>query len=141
MGLGVRETLADCARTLSEYLDAIVLRVFKHATVEGVAKFGRVPVVNGLSDAAHPCQALADVLTVQECFGTVEGKTVVFVGDGNNVSRSLAACCGMAGAKFVLARPDGYGFDADFLACYAKRVGGPPPQEVRDPPRPSGRPT
>src|SRR6476619_508358 len=89
VGLGVRESVADFARTMSQYVDGIVLRVFKHETVEGVANHATVPVINGLSDTSHPCQAMADLLTVQECFGNVKGKTIAFVGDGNNVARSL----------------------------------------------------
>src|SRR5262245_51835428 len=122
VGLGVRESIADFARTMSQYVNCIVLRVFKHATVEGVANHATVPVVNGLSDTSHPCQAMADLLTVQECFGDVKGKTIAFVGDGNNVARSLAVLCGKLGVKFVLARPDGYGFPAEFAANYTKHV-------------------
>jgi ornithine carbamoyltransferase len=128
VGLGWRETLPDFARTMSRYVDALVLRVYRQATVEAVASYATVPVINGLSDAEHPCQALADVLTVQEAFGTVTGKTVVFVGDGNNVARSLAVACGKLGAKFVLACPNGYGFPAEFKAAYAAKVGGPLPE-------------
>jgi ornithine carbamoyltransferase len=131
VGLGWRETLPDFARTMSRYVDALVLRVYRQETVEAVAAAATVPVINGLSDTEHPCQALADVLTVQESFGSVAGKTVVFVGDGNNVARSLAVACGKLGAKFVLACPNGYGFPADFKAAYSAKVGGPLP-EVAD---------
>jgi ornithine carbamoyltransferase len=124
VGLGWRETLPDFARTMSRYVDAMVLRVFKQETVEAIAASATVPVVNGLSDTEHPCQALADVLTVQEAFGAVAGKTVTFVGDGNNVARSLAVACGKLGANFVLASPAGYGFPAEFKAAYAAKVGG-----------------
>jgi ornithine carbamoyltransferase len=133
IGLGVRETLPDFARTMSSYVNALVMRVFRQATVEGVAKVSAVPVINGLSDQSHPCQALADLLTVQEWFGEAAGKTVVFVGDGNNVARSLAIACGKVGARLVLARPDGYGFDADFAAKFRQYVGGPLPEETPDP--------
>ena len=115
VGLGWRETLDDFARTMSHYVDAMVLRVFKHCTVTALAKSATIPIINGLSDTAHPCQAAADLLTVQEAFGPVKGRTVVFIGDGNNVARSLALGCGMLGAKFRLSAPPGYGFDADFL--------------------------
>jgi ornithine carbamoyltransferase len=131
VGLGWRETLPDFARTMSRYVDGLVLRVYRQATVEAVASYATVPVINGLSDTEHPCQALADVLTVQEAFGTVAGKTVVFVGDGNNVARSLAVACGKLGAKFVLACPNGYGFPAEFKVAYGSKVGGHLP-EVAD---------
>jgi ornithine carbamoyltransferase len=133
VGLGVRESFADFARTMSQYVNCLVLRVFKQATVEGVAKASSIPVINGLSDQSHPCQALADLLTIQEWFGEVTGKTIVFVGDGNNVARSLAIACAKVGGNFILARPNGYGFDADFEAKYRKHVGDPLPEESADP--------
>ena len=133
VGLGWRESLADFARTMSRFVDAIVLRVFKHQTVEEVARHATIPVVNGLSDLSHPCQALADLLTIQEHLGGVAGKTVAFVGDGNNVARSLAVGCGRLGATFVLGCPAGYGFDDRFKRLYREHVGGPLPPEVNDP--------
>ncbi|HEY2910195.1 MAG TPA: ornithine carbamoyltransferase, partial [Gemmataceae bacterium] len=132
VGLGWRETHADFARTIGQYLDALVLRVFHHDTVTGVAMASSIPIINGLSDWSHPCQALADLLTIQELFGTVEGKTVVFVGDGNNVARSLAVGCGRLGARFVLACPKGYGFDAAFQKEYRERVAVELPMETHD---------
>src|SRR5262249_15521087 len=84
--MGVRESVPDFARTLSQYADAIVLRTFKHTTVEEFASYSCCPVINGLSDADHPCQALADLMTIQEVFGDIRGRTLVFVGDGNNVA-------------------------------------------------------
>src|SRR5438105_3134299 len=113
--LGQRESVPDFARTLSHYADAVVLRTFRHRTVEEFAAHAGIPVINGLSDLDHPCQALADLLTIQEVLGGIQGKTVVFVGDGNNVARSLAIGCGKLGARFVLAAPEGYGFDQGFL--------------------------
>ena len=132
VGLGWRETHADFARTIGQYIDALVLRVFHHDTVTGVAKASTIPIINGLSDWSHPCQALADLLTIQELFGTVEGKTVVFVGDGNNVARSLAVGCGRLGARFVLACPKGYGFDPAFQKEYLERVAAELPVETHD---------
>jgi ornithine carbamoyltransferase len=117
-GLGTRETVPDFARTISQYVDAVVLRTFSHQTVETFAKYSTCPVINGLSDYFHPCQALGDLLTLQEVFGDVGGRTLVFVGDGNNVARSLAVGCGKLGVRFVLAAPDGYGFDQPFLRAY-----------------------
>jgi ornithine carbamoyltransferase len=120
--MGHRESVADFARTLSQYADAVVLRTFSHRTIEDFATSSSVPVINGLSDLYHPCQALGDLLTIQEVCGDVTGKTVVFVGDGNNVARSLAFGCGLLGARFILAAPDGYGFDPGFLGAYHKRA-------------------
>jgi ornithine carbamoyltransferase len=118
--LGQRESVPDFARTLSEYVDIAALRVFRHATLEEFAAHSRIPVINALSDAAHPCQALGDLLTIQEVFGAVEGRTLVFVGDGNNVARSIALACGQLGARFVLAAPEGYGFDDRFLESFRR---------------------
>ena len=126
VGLGWRETLADFARTIGRYVDALVLRVYQHETVEGVARHSAIPVINGLSDRSHPCQALADLLTVRELFGAEKGRTVVFVGDGNNVSRSLAVGCGKLGVRFVLACPAGYGFDDDVRDGSTRRRCRPP---------------
>jgi ornithine carbamoyltransferase len=117
-GLGSRESVPDFARVMSEYVDAVVLRTFSHATVEAFASHASCPVINGLSDYYHPCQALGDLLTVQEVFGELKGRTVVFVGDGNNVARSLAIGCGKLGVHFILAAPKGYGFDEPFLQAY-----------------------
>lgn len=133
VGLGWRESLADFARTISNYVDALVLRVYKHGTLDGIAATGTVPVINGLSDWSHPCQGLADVLTVRELFGSESGRTVAFVGDGNNVARSLAVGCGKLGINFVLACPPGYGFDDQFKADYVAKVGPEFPKEVHDP--------
>jgi ornithine carbamoyltransferase len=121
-GLGSRETIPDFARTLSQYVDAIVLRTFSHATVEAFAAHATCPVINGLSDYYHPCQALGDLLTIREVFGDPAGRTLVFVGDGNNVARSLALGCGKLGVHFILAAPAGYGFDEPFLRLYRQRV-------------------
>jgi ornithine carbamoyltransferase len=120
VGLGWRESDADFARVIGQYVDALVLRVKQHATVADVAAHAGCPVINGLSDAAHPCQALADLLTIQEAFGAVAGRTVAFVGDGNNVAKSLAFGCGLLGAAFVLAAPPGYGFDDAFRAEFRR---------------------
>ena len=132
VGLGWRETHSDFARTIGQYLDALVLRVYSHKTVEGVAQASSIPVINGLSDWSHPCQALADLLTIQELFGSVEGRTVAFVGDGNNVARSLAVGCGRLGVRFVLACPIGYGFDDKFRDNYRKHVSEDFPAEVNN---------
>src|SRR5438876_11890867 len=122
VGLGSRESVPDFARVMSQYVDAVVLRTFSHATVEMFAAHASCPVINGLSDYYHPCQALADVFTLQEIFGDVTGRTLAFVGDGNNVARSLAVACGKLGVRFILAAPDGYGFDEPFLHIYRRYV-------------------
>jgi ornithine carbamoyltransferase len=122
VGLGSRESVPDFARVMSQYVDAVVLRTFSHATVEMFAAHASCPVINGLSDYYHPCQALADVFTLQELFGDLRGRTLAFVGDGNNVARSLAICCGKLGVRFVLAAPEGYGFDEPFLQLYQQRL-------------------
>ncbi len=132
VGLGWRETHADFARTIAHYLDVLVLRVYRHDTLDAVAQHASIPVINALSDWSHPCQALADLLTIQELFGSVEGRTVAFIGDGNNVARSLAVGCGRLGAKFVLGCPAGYGFDPKFRADYMARVSKDFPREVND---------
>lgn len=132
VGLGWRETHADFARTISRMVDALVLRVVSQETIDRIAASSAVPVVNALSDRWHPCQALADLLTVQEAFGTCQGKTVAFVGDGNNVARSLAVGCGRVGARFVLACPKGYQFDTQSVAELVA-AGVPEPETVHDP--------
>src|SRR6516162_1704257 len=106
-GLNGRESVADVARVLGAYSDWIVMRTFSHRLVDEFVKYAGCPVINGLSDQGHPCQALSDLLTMQEVFGTLAGKCVVFVGDGNNVARSLARATVMMGMKFVMASPAG----------------------------------
>jgi ornithine carbamoyltransferase len=118
VGMGSRESIADFSRVISQYVDALAVRTFAHATVEELARYATVPIINALSDLAHPCQALADMLTIQEAFGTLEGLKLVFVGDGNNVARSLALASALLGLEFVLAAPPGYEFPADFQERY-----------------------
>jgi ornithine carbamoyltransferase len=114
VGLGSRESLADFARVISQYVDALAVRTFAHATIEELARHATVPVINALSDAAHPCQALADLLTIRVSLGGLEGVKLVFVGDGNNVARSLALASALMGVDFVLACPLGYAFPPEF---------------------------
>jgi ornithine carbamoyltransferase len=109
-----RESIADFGRVLSEYVDAIVCRSKAHETIVRLAEVSSVPVINGLSDEAHPCQALADVYTLRQEVGRVQGLTMAFIGDGNNVARSLAVVCGLLGMRFVLAAPEKYQFDVSF---------------------------
>jgi ornithine carbamoyltransferase len=122
VGLGSRESIPDFARVMSQYVDAVVLRTFSHTTVEEFAAHASCPVINGLSDYYHPCQALADLFTMRELFRDLAGRTIAFVGDGNNVARSLAICCAKLGVHFVLAAPEGYGFDEPFLQLCAQRL-------------------
>jgi ornithine carbamoyltransferase len=133
VGLGSRESVADVARTISQYVDAVVLRTFQHETVEAFAVHAACPVINGLSNYYHPCQALADLFTVQEIFGQVAGRTLVFVGDGNNVARSVAIACGKLGVRFVLAAPDGYHFDEPFVQTYRGALPGAELNQNGDP--------
>jgi ornithine carbamoyltransferase len=106
--IGVREPLKDVARNLERWFNGLVARVFAQQTVEELARWSRVPVINGLSDAFHPCQALADVLTIREHFGRLKGLKVAFVGDGNNVAQSLMLTSLRLGMDFALACPEGY---------------------------------
>ena len=126
VGMGVREPTRDVARVLSRYVQGIMARVFKHQSILDLAAHGSVPVINGLSDECHPCQALADFLTIQEHFGTIEGLRVVFIGDANNVARSLARASILAGSQLVLACPKNYAFTqediASFGAAWGKQV-------------------
>jgi ornithine carbamoyltransferase len=108
IGLGKRESIADVARVLSGYVQAIMARVFEHSQILELAKWSSVPVVNGLSDFSHPCQAMADALTIQEKFGKAKGLNIVFVGDGNNVASSLMHISAKLGWNFSIANPEGY---------------------------------
>ena len=108
MGWGHREEIRDVARVISSMCDGIMARTFEHEKVTELAKWSKVPVINGLTDYNHPCQAMADALTIEEHFGRLEGLTMAFIGDGNNVTRSLAAACGKFAMRFVLASPVGY---------------------------------
>ena len=106
--LGQREPIKDVARVLSRYVDGIVVRVFAHRDAQEFAKYASVPVINGLSDLVHPCQALADLLTIQEQFGSVKGVRLAYVGDGNNVLHSLIEGCAMLGIRVSVSTPEGY---------------------------------
>ncbi len=107
--LGEREPIQDLARNLSCWVDAIVARVFEHDDLENLALFASVPVINGLSDFEHPCQVLADLLTLSDAWTTFSGKELVYIGDWNNVSRSLSQVCLVAGLKFRAICPEKYG--------------------------------
>jgi ornithine carbamoyltransferase len=113
--LGRGETIKDTAIVLSRYLDGIMIRTFSQADVDELAEHADVPVLNGLTDEFHPCQALADVMTMRERFGTFEGLRVAYLGDGNNVCHSLMVACAKLGMDFVAATPDGYEPNADVV--------------------------
>lgn len=108
IGLGKRESIADVARVLSGYVHCIMARVFDHAHVIELAEWASVPVINGLSDASHPCQAMADILTIAEHFGYTDGLRLTFIGDGNNVAVSLLQVCAHFGVHYTIASPEGY---------------------------------
>jgi ornithine carbamoyltransferase len=123
VGWGHRETTADFAQVLSQYVDVIVCRTNSHRQVEELAGYSSCPVVNGLTDRAHPCQALADLFTILEVRGRLEGLKLAFIGDANNVSRSLAVACAKMGMKFAIASPSEYRFDRTFLAQLKRETG------------------
>jgi ornithine carbamoyltransferase len=108
IGLGKRESIADVSRVLSGYVDAIMARVFDHDHILELAEFASVPVINGLSDFNHPCQAMADALTMLEHFSQLEGLTLTYIGDGNNVATSLLYLAALTGMNFIIASPEGY---------------------------------
>ncbi len=122
--LGEREPVKDVARALSRYVDAIVVRTFGHGDAEAFAAHSRVPVINGLSDAVHPCQALADLFTLQETFGRLAGLPVAYVGDGNNVLHSLAMGAAMSGIHLAVSTPAGYRPDPAQWRAAVRRAAG-----------------
>ncbi len=121
INLGKRETTSDVARTLSRYLDGIVARTFSHKDVVELAQFATVPVINGLTDLSHPCQAMADMLTIREHFGKFKGIKLAYVGDGNNVGRSLMIISAKLGVDMAVAHPKGYG-PADIVVKAAQEL-------------------
>ena len=120
VGWGKRESIADFVRVLGEYVDVIVCRAKAHEKIEQMASFNVAPVINGLTDLSHPCQAIADIMTIKESLGSLAGKHLVFVGDGNNVARSLCLICAMLEMRFTLACPDGYTLDDLWLSRVRK---------------------
>jgi len=133
--LGVRETVADAARNLSRWCDAIMARVFAHSTIAELAEHASIPVINGLSDLEHPCQALADFYTIREKKGDLKGLKLAFIGDGNNVANSLMLLAAQVGASFAIACPEGYEPDAGAIhaARKAAALTGASIEIVRDP--------
>ena len=115
VGLGQRESIPDVARVLGRYVDCIAARTFSHETVRTLADYSRTPVINALSDVEHPCQALADLLTIYEKKGDLQGLNLAFIGDGNNVANSLILAASLMGINFRIASPEGYALDATIL--------------------------
>ena len=141
VGLGTRESPSDIGLNLSRWVDAIVVRTYSHESVVELAAASSIPVVNGLTDLEHPCQALADMLTLRDHFGALRGRHLAFVGDGNNVCHSLLLAAAMAGMHIRVATPAGYGPRTDVVAtaAHAARlaggslaVGSDPVEAVRD---------
>ncbi|HZZ29723.1 MAG TPA: ornithine carbamoyltransferase [Pirellulales bacterium] len=122
VGFGSRESMADFSRVLSQYVDGVVIRSKRHETVAEVAQHSTCPVINGLTDYAHPCQALADLYTLRELVGKLNGLTLAYVGDANNVARSLVEGCGRLGMKIIVATPKEYHFSADDVARFQREI-------------------
>jgi ornithine carbamoyltransferase len=135
IGLGKRESIADVSRVLSGYVQAIMARVFEHAHILELAKWSTIPIINGLSDFSHPCQAMADALTIEEKFGNAKDLNVAFVGDGNNVAVSLMQISTKLGWNFTIANPEGYDMPAGSIAQAKKTAGesGSNLSFIRDP--------
>jgi ornithine carbamoyltransferase len=121
VGFGKRESVADFARVLTEMVDVLVVRARRHATVAEIAQYAACSVINGLTDLAHPCQVLADLYTLQEHRGKLAGLRLAWVGDGNNVARSLVEICGHLGVQLVVCTPPGYELDADYVTQTRKQ--------------------
>jgi len=138
VGIGGRESPEDISRVVSSMVDCVMARVVFHETLERMAAVSTVPVINGLSDLAHPAQALADVLTIIDAFSPgdpdgIRGRTIAFVGDGNNVARSLCAISGKLGASFLICSPPGYELPEDFLASVRRQAPGVAIRACEDP--------
>jgi ornithine carbamoyltransferase len=122
VGFGRRESIADFGRTLSQYVDVIVVRAHRHSMVVELAKHCTCSVINGLTDFGHPCQAMADLYTLRELVGPLRGRTLAWVGDANNVARSLALGCGKVGMKMVMATPKNYQYDEKAISWIKRHV-------------------
>ena len=133
VGFGKRERIDDFTRVLSEYVDVIVVRAKQHATVESIAENASCSVINGLTELSHPCQALADLYTLREKLGSLTGAKLAWVGDANNVARSLAIGSGRLGLEFVAATPPGYEFQPDYLAALNEHCPGMKFSQTTDP--------
>ena len=135
IGLGAREPVKDVARVISRMCDGFVARTFSHEALEEFARYASVPVVNALTDYSHPCQAMADLLTVRERFGSLQGLKLAYVGDGNNVARSLAALCARLGVAFAIAAPQGFQLEDEFVRSLSQRAPNAAFEQSDDPRR------
>ena len=133
-GIGTREPIKDVARVLSRYVHGIMARTFEHATVTELARYSAVPVINALTDWSHPCQAMADAMTIEEHCGRIQGVKIAFIGDGNNVARSLAFACAKLGMSMTVASPKGYELDAETVR-QANAAGADCVRQTNDPAR------
>jgi ornithine carbamoyltransferase len=133
VGWGTREPLCDFMPILTSYLDVLVIRAKSHALVEESLQYSQCPIINGLTDVSHPCQALADILTVQEIAGGVEDVSIAYLGDGNNVSYSLAVICAKLGISMTIGAPQGYQFENSFIDQLNKDAGGELIRQTDDP--------
>jgi ornithine carbamoyltransferase len=122
IGLGRREAVQDVARVLSGMCDGIMVRTYSHEALKLLAKHASVPVINALTDYSHPCQAMSDVLTLRERWGGLSGKVMAYIGDGNNVARSLSLACGKFGMRFILAAPPAYVFPPEEMDLIMSQV-------------------
>jgi ornithine carbamoyltransferase len=133
IGLGKREPVKDVARVVSGMCDGFVARTFSHQAVCDMAKFSTIPVINALTDYSHPCQAMADLMTAKEEFGKLEGLKLTYIGDGNNVARSLASACASLGLKFSIAAPEGFKLEQEFFDTLFKQYPNAEVEQVTDP--------
>jgi len=131
-GIGKREPVKDMARVMSRYVKGIMARTFEHKTVTELAEYSAVPVINALTDWSHPCQAMADVLTIREHCGRIDGIKIAYVGDGNNVARSLGFAGAKLGMKLIIASPTGYELDVETIER-ANQVSAGSVEQTNDP--------
>lgn len=132
IGLGKRESVADVARTLSRMVDGLVIRTFSHELVTELAENAQIPVINGLTDWSHPCQAMADVMTIREVSGRTRGVKLTYIGDGNNVARSLAQACYLSGIELTICAPKNYQLEQELLTNLDIKTETDPFQAVKE---------
>lgn len=133
VGWGTREPIQDFLPVLTSYLDLLVIRAKRHSDVEAAARYARCPVINGLTDVSHPCQALADIMTVRELTSDFEQTKIAYLGDSNNVAYSLAVACSRLGVRLAIASPPGYDFDRPFVRSLNADAGSAVIEQFDDP--------